>query len=185
MSRGSHEVDHIDPEWREGRDYQLICGLDTSCNKILRTTSENARKTNRFLPWRVNADELSSVPVDLGDICLFLDPDNGEWVLEEFMGEWWYEKTRKLCGNHIAGALAVESGQLEKARKKVDKPSQLRDARSRRDPKEHSNWGRTFAAITNTTLYKCLVTGYVSTAGPLSIYQRNRGIDTQLRVKLS
>lgn len=34
---------------------------------------------------------------------------------------------------------------------------------------------------TNSTKVRCLVTGYISTPGPLSIYQRKRGIDTKLR----
>ena len=25
-----YEIDHIDPRWEEGRDYQLICGRDVS-----------------------------------------------------------------------------------------------------------------------------------------------------------
>lgn len=32
--------------------------------------------------------------------------------------------------------------------------------------------------------YKCLVTGYITTAGPLSRYQKARGIDTSLREKV-
>ena len=33
--------------------------------------------------------------------------------------------------------------------------------------------------------WQCLVTGYVTTPGPLSMYQKARGIDTSLRVKLA
>jgi hypothetical protein len=32
--------------------------------------------------------------------------------------------------------------------------------------------------------WKCLVTGHISAAGPLTLWQRKRGIDTSLRVKL-
>jgi hypothetical protein len=36
-------------------------------------------------------------------------------------------------------------------------------------------------AKTNGRKFKCRVTGYVSTAGPLTMYQRSRGIDPSLR----
>ena len=39
-------------------------------------------------------------------------------------------------------------------------------------------------AVTNSQKWKCLVTGTVSTAGPLSRFQKARGIDTSLRVKV-
>jgi hypothetical protein len=44
------------------------------------------------------------VPVNPGDLCQFLDRATGDWVLEEFMGDWWFEQTRDLCGEHIAGS---------------------------------------------------------------------------------
>ncbi len=114
MSKNSHENDHIDPLWKEGRDYQLVCGLDVPGNKKIRTTSENARKVNRFLPWKVSDKDVGCVPVNEGDLCLFLDPDTGEWVLEEFLGEWWFEKTKTLCSASIVGRNNVASGHLKK-----------------------------------------------------------------------
>jgi len=92
------EIDHIDPTWKEGQDYQLICGLDVPQNFCEREERENQSKSNRFLPWRVARDELGSVPLNPGDLCQFLDPDTNEWVLREFLGEWWFEKTWKTCG---------------------------------------------------------------------------------------
>jgi len=41
------------------------------------------------------------------------------------------------------------------------------------------------ASILNSEKWQCTVTGFISTAGPLSRYQRKRGIDTNNRVKLS
>jgi hypothetical protein len=41
------------------------------------------------------------------------------------------------------------------------------------------------AKITNSQHWVCLVTGHVSTSGPLSQWQRARGIDTSMRVKLA
>jgi hypothetical protein len=95
--RNPIEIDHIEPRWREGRDYQLVCGFETcSLNFCERAKEENVRKSNNFLPWRVCIDELGTVPVEHGDLCLFLDPDTNEWVLEEFLGTWWYEKSMRF-----------------------------------------------------------------------------------------
>lgn len=92
------EIDHLDPIWKEGRDYQKVCGLDTSLNYAERSKSENVTKSNRFLPWRVTVGELGGVPEEPGDLCLFLDPDTDDWVLEAFLGDWWLDKSKRFCG---------------------------------------------------------------------------------------
>ncbi len=107
-----YEKDHIDPRWQEGRDYQLICGLDEEINFNELPISLNSVKNNRFLPWRVASSEVGAVPVNKGDLCLFLDSDSGEWILEEFLGEWWMDKTKKLCGTYFGGvAVAADASQ--------------------------------------------------------------------------
>jgi len=40
------------------------------------------------------------------------------------------------------------------------------------------------AKTTNSQKWRCLITGYISTPGPLSRYQKTRGIDTSLREKV-
>jgi hypothetical protein len=40
------------------------------------------------------------------------DPETNEWVLEEFLGEWWFEKTKKLCGQSVSGNSGAKSGHL-------------------------------------------------------------------------
>lgn len=92
------DFDHTDPLWKEGRDYQKICGLDNSFNFVERDPRFNTSKSNRFLPWRVCEDEIGVVPVQKGDICLFLNPDTNEWELQEFLGTWWFEKSRQTAG---------------------------------------------------------------------------------------
>lgn len=98
MKSFNPEIDHIDPQWKEGRDYQLVCGLDLPCNYREVSRAENTSKNNRFLPYRVGKDSLGSIPEQPGDLCLFLDPDTEEWVLEEFLGKWWYAKTDRFAG---------------------------------------------------------------------------------------
>lgn len=102
MQHDTH-IDHIDPSWAEGRDYMLVCGLDVVYNMCERDPYLNRSKSNRFLPWRNSHDEIGTDPVEQGDLCLFLDPDTNEWVLEEFMGTWWVEKSGRYagCNNRI------------------------------------------------------------------------------------
>jgi len=92
------DMDHIDPSWSEGRDYQVVCGLDVVYNMNERDRRLNASKNNRFLPWRNTLDEMGGDPVEQGDLCLFLDPDTNEWILEEFLGTWWFDKSKRTCG---------------------------------------------------------------------------------------
>jgi hypothetical protein len=101
----SYDWDHIDPDYPEGcdRPYQMVCGFTNPFNLIERDRSLNSSKSNRFLPWRVAHDEVGSVPMNPGDLCQFLNRETGEWVLEEFMGEWWFNQTRDLCGEHVSG----------------------------------------------------------------------------------
>jgi general stress protein YciG len=110
MSR--HDWDHIDPDYPEGcdRPYQMVCGLTNSFNLVERDKSANISKSNRFLPWRVAKDELGQDPIEFGDLCQFLDRETGEWVLEEFMGNWYKEQTKDLCGQSIAGQRTYEKG---------------------------------------------------------------------------
>ena len=106
--RPDYEVDHIDPRWDENRDYQLVCGLEISLNFHERERTLNVQKSNRFLPWHTAKNEIGQVPVNPGDLCQFLDISTGEWVLEEFMGEWWFEQTKNLCGNSRGGKVQYE-----------------------------------------------------------------------------
>lgn len=101
MSNNGIDIDHIDPRWEEGRDYQLVCGLDCPLNLREEDSSKNKSKSNRFLPWRWTREDLGVVPEEPGDLALFLDPDTNEWVLEEFLGEWWFEKTWRNCGPYL------------------------------------------------------------------------------------
>lgn len=93
-----NEVDHIDPV----QGY-LVSGLSVPLNLTDSQRSINSRKSNRFLPWRWSIDEIGGIPVEEGDFCQFLDLETGEWVLESFLGSWWFEQTRSLCGASKSG----------------------------------------------------------------------------------
>jgi hypothetical protein len=104
------DYDHIDPRYEGDRPYQLVCGFHGNCNREWIDPFDNKAKSNRFLPWRVSTDSVGSVPCTKGDLCLFLDPDSEDWVLEEFLGDWWFSKTKTQCGPAAGGRLHVESG---------------------------------------------------------------------------
>jgi hypothetical protein len=104
------DIDHIDPRWEEGRDYQKVCGFEKDPKNLREEdSSRNQSKSNRFLPWRWTRDDLGVVPEEPGDLALFLDPDTDEWVLEEFMGEWWFEKTWRNCGPCLGLKAALDN----------------------------------------------------------------------------
>lgn len=46
------------------------------------------------------------------------------------------------------------------------------------------NLGKEMSRILNRKKWKCIETGYITTAGPLSVYQKARGIDTKLRIPI-
>ena len=88
------EVEHIDP-----KKHHLVCGLENDCNEILADRTYNARKTNRFVPYRVNS---LPAPVTFGDLAEFLI--DGSWTFTEFGGDaWWAETNRIGCANVIGG----------------------------------------------------------------------------------
>lgn len=109
MTYNLTHIDHLDPSWEEGRDYQLVCGLDVVYNHEEMERDLNLYKSNRFLPWRNSRDELGNDPRNPGDLCLFLDPDTNEWVLEEFMGKWWFEKSKRTDGKSVCQQGRVKS----------------------------------------------------------------------------
>jgi hypothetical protein len=104
MARRNFDIDHIDPRWEEGRDYQLVCGFEKDpLNFAERDSKLNSAKSNRFLPWRNISDEIGQVPCNPGDLAYFLvgaDIENdipGEWVLMEFLSEEWFEASLGTC----------------------------------------------------------------------------------------
>ena len=215
----SYDWDHIDPDYPEGcdRPYQMVCGFTNEFNLIERDPSLNRSKSNRFLPWRVAQSELGSVPVNPGDLCQFLNRATGEWVLEEFMGDWYREQTRELCGAHVGGRLNGVSTYINKTgmwglaseqRKEILRKGGLttgcRNAQTGRmrevqklRPREDlvaqgkkigqkaKETGQILEAQkkANKTKFICLVTGKITTSGPLAQWQKKRGIDTSLKLK--
>lgn len=101
--KDSPSLDHIDPLWEEGRDYQLVCGRDCKQNWREMTYSENSAKGVRFLPWRYCEDEIGVKPVETGDLCQFLNPETEEWELMEFEGKRWWKLSKQFSNHYQAG----------------------------------------------------------------------------------
>ncbi len=205
MSNERIDIDHIDPRWEEGRDYQLVCGFGKDPKNLREEDSgRNQSKSNRFLPWRWCREELGVVPEEPGDLALFLDPDTNEWVLEEFMGEWWYEKTWKTCGPYfgtitggyvgpLRGRFGPEHPKYGVVESKETRKKKSEASKGKPKKPEHARKLREFfisirdpevVKRLNTEKWKCTVTGHISTSGPLSRFQKARGIDTTNRVRV-
>jgi len=64
-----------------------------------------------------------------------------------------------------------------------------RKAHSKKDEQGRSlvavRAGEAAAKVTNKLKFRCLITGHVTTPGPLTVWQRSRGIDTSLREKIN
>jgi hypothetical protein len=215
----SYDWDHVDPDYPQGcdRPYQLVCGFTNEFNLVEREHSLNASKSNRFLPWRVAKGEVGSVPVNPGDICQFLDRATGEWVLEEFMGSWWFEQTRDLCGAYVSGHMngvftyinktgmwglspeqrkeILRKGGLTTGRRNAQ-TGRMREVQKLRPREDLVAQGKKIGLKAketgqileaqkkaNKTKFICLVTGKITTSGPLAQWQKKRGIDTSLKLK--
>jgi hypothetical protein len=217
--RRETEIDHIDPRWREGRDYQLVCGLDCPLNYREEDWKRNTAKSNRFLSWRWSRDELGVVPEEPGDLAWFLvgaDIEKdipGEWVLMGFLEADWFQATRSTMGGSRIAETRVGYRHSAETRDKIrksntGKPVSLKTRQRLRE----INLGKTHSDDTKKKLaeigkavsqregvkeaqkrgartlhsqrWMCTVSGYVSTSGPLSRYQKARGIDTSNRIRI-
>ena len=125
----------------------------------------------------------------------------GEWLDGELLERFIHWK-RELCRKGNKGMRLVYPGHSaetyqqiketnlrtnpnhysDMARKARDSETQeVRSARGHAIPPEARAKG---TAKTNSTFYICLGTWHISTAGPLTIWQNNRGIDVTRRIRL-
>lgn len=207
MNRRDFDIDHIDPRWEDGRDYQLVCGLDCALNYREEEPSKNTSKSNRFLPWRWSRDEIGVVPETPGDLAMFLV--DGEWVLMEFLSDEWFEATRDTHGSAVhnnyrhlqefnkrnpeAKYETLERGRSKHLAWRSENPDyehkHAQMMREKRMEQERNNpelfrkrMEKVHAHLKER--WQCLVTGHISTACALTRYQRNRNIDTSNRIRL-
>jgi hypothetical protein len=101
LTKWSESEDHLDPVWKEGRDYQLVCGLNLTCNLRQEVVGANSRKSNRFTPWRTFG--VCPPPEEPGDLCWFLNLETEEWEFISWLGDRWFQLTRKTCSEYFNG----------------------------------------------------------------------------------
>lgn len=206
------EIDHIDPRWREGRDYQLVCGLDCPLNYREEDWRLNTAKSNRFLPWRWVRDEVGVVPEERGDLALFLvgadiESDTlGEWVLLEFLSEEWFSASKESVSKRYDEVMkkaweTVKSvtGKSSEMRKKTwdtlrNDPNRLKERNQKVSvktreglanmTKEAKNAQHRRNSLRKREKWQCTITGKISNNTGLTKYQLNRGIDPSNRKRI-
>ena len=176
MNRNNHpvEIDHIDPRWKEGRDYQLVCGLDCPLNYREEDWKRNTAKSNRFLPWRWSRDEIGIVPEDYGDLAQFLV--NGEWVLMEFLSEEWFEATKKFTAQSLFNGRRDKTKVVRKQWETLRKNPELIHLRAEKMKQSFRDQG----LVVGSNLverYRCKITGKESNVAGIVRIQKKRGID--------
>lgn len=196
-------LDHIDPIWfpgekeEPGRE-QLVCGLDIPENHRVIDVSENSRKSDRFLPWRIEGD--STPPHEAGDRAWFLI--DGDWVWIEFLGDEWFAETKRQGRFHQARQGRASAQRRDgfigwRDRQDADAVREFDTRRAgvvRAMAKSGKRWGFMLqenkdcakgGRVSGRMKWMCLKTGMISTAGPLSCFQMRRGIDRKHRTKLT
>jgi hypothetical protein len=168
------EIDHIDPRWKEGRDYQLVCGLDCLANYREEDWKRNSAKSNRFLPWRWSRDEIGVVPEEHGDLAQFLV--NGEWVLLEFLSKEWYEASKRTHGAPALRHRRNDSKVVKKQWETLRKNPELIHLRAEKMKQSFLDQG----LVVGSNLverYRCKITGKESNVAGIVRIQKKRGID--------
>jgi hypothetical protein len=177
-------VEHIDP--RKG---VLVCGLDNDFNTVIADADYNDSKSNRFVPYRVCEHQ---APMTFGDLCEFLI--DGEWVVCEFGGEVWWKESNRIGNARTAGRDWCRAN-YDEWKVLMKNRTYLKDVGRRvgvyantvfreQNPEAYVENRRRGAYTQHSQRWECLITGYVSTPGPLSRYQKARGIDTSQRRRI-
>lgn len=201
-------LEHIDP-----RNGTLVSGLCNEYNEVFADSTYNARKSNRFVPYRVCA---YPPPITFGDIGEFLI--GGEWLVCEFGGPEWWEESNQVGNSHTEGGKKTMGGGLgihspknkatnsDRGKKAVKEGLGIHSPVYKQSEEymqqKYDNGEKVVvkglgfhspevvakaperARSTNSQRWMCLITGYVSSPGSLSMYQKARGIDTSKRVRL-
>jgi len=214
MNRRDFDIDHIDPCWEEGRDYQLICGFKNSARNLREEDpSKNQAKANRFLPWRWCRDEIGVVPEEPGDLAYFLvgaDIEKdipGEWVLMEFLSKAWFKASVGTCSrsyrpvdveklqeglkkwreeNEEAVANQLKCAQEGSRKYREKNPEHFQNVKAKAKKWREENPEQLLKNVRKAISVRCVctVTGKISRPGPLTRYQLKRGIDPSNRIRI-
>jgi hypothetical protein len=144
--------------WREGKGLASIS---------LEKRKEVASKTGKKL-------------YEEGGGCFSLTPEKRKKV---------NEKTNKKLLEERKGIHSITAEKRKEINKKSNETNKRNNigiySRTKEDKIESGkNWGKIGSKKTNSQKWMCSETGYITTSGPLSIYQRKRGIDTSKRKRI-
>ena len=125
---------------------------------------------------RINGKRL----YEKGKGCFSLTPHKRKEINEKT------NETNKINGT---GIYSITAERRKKINKKSNETNKINGtgiySRTKEEKLENGkNWGKKGSNKTNSQKWMCIETGFVSTPGPLSIYQKNRGIDTSKRKRL-
>lgn len=179
------ERDHREPTYREGAkdetNYeQLVCGLDIEPNWRNAKKSDNTRKSDRFLPYRMIGD--APPPCEAGDVALFYV--DGEWVEMGWLSEMWYEETTRTgrFGQARQGRASAERGDgyIGWAKRATDE--ELAEVYERRNAKirDKIEKGERWGWMVNKTPESCARGG--ATGGPRTATERNARLRTLTKI---
>lgn len=87
-------IDHIDPVFNrraKKHGFSLVCGLHVLANLTEMSFSENVKKSDAFVPFRVKEHPAPKTPGDIGEFWI-----DGAWTVTEFLGDRWWNEAREL-----------------------------------------------------------------------------------------
>ena len=168
---------HIVPRYEGGSDDPSNLVELTSTQHAMWHFAEWQRKGNKedFLAWRALSGHYGKEEIMLAAYRI------GHARMLEVRDAEKDADGKSLYGKKVAARLHAERNEQGKSKQGVKNAQRLH---SKKDEQGRSVQGLANAARTNAIRCKCLVTGKVSSPSGLTSWQRARGIDTALRVKL-
>jgi hypothetical protein len=166
----SKEQRKIDAD--KGRETQKILGIGIY-NLSIEIRQENGKKVGTKNKETGHIQELGK---KYGKLCY--ENNLGIFGLSEDERKEYSSKGGKMSGTEAyKNKTGIHSFSKEK-RLEIGKKSGTKN----KETGHIQELGKKQVKKLNTTKWRCLITNYVSTSGPLTIYQRKRNIDTALRV---
>jgi hypothetical protein len=170
----SRTKDQIKDHQNKGRETQKILGVG-----IYGLSKETRKK---------NGERLGKRNVETGYIQK-IGKKQGKFCYENNLGIFGLSKEERRENSSKGGKISANEAYKNKTGIHSFTLEQRKDASSKAGQKNVEtghiqNLGKNQIKKINSKLWKCLITGHITTSGPLTNYQKSRGIDTSLRVEV-
>jgi hypothetical protein len=170
----SRNKSQIVKDSNKGRETQKILGVG-----IYGLSKETRKK---------NGERLGKRNVETGHIQK-LGKNQGKFCYENNLGIFGLseEERRKnsIKGGKISGNLAYKNKTgIHNFTIEQRKYASSKGGQKNIETGHIQNLGKNQSKKINSKLWKCLITGHITTSGPLTNYQKSRGIDTSLRIEV-